>query len=268
MNQLLLGADPEVFVRQGGNLVSAHGLIQGDKANPFKVERGAVQVDGMALEFNIDPSPDEESFVGNIHAVMAQLKDMVPDYEIDISSTAEFGKEYIDLQPIEAKILGCEPDYNAYTGRQNHPPNADAPFRTAAGHVHIGWTEGEDFLAPHHFEACRLLAMELDVYLGIPSLVLDTDGKRRQLYGDPGAFRPKTYGMEYRVLSNFWLKDESYIRWVYRTVDRVFKQLQEGYTHPLSQTEDVQRYFNTPNVGYAEHGNVKYPIEYPEKVHV
>ena len=60
--QLLLGADPEAFVvlKDGGIPVSAHGLLPGTKDKPFPVEKGAVQVDGMAAEFNIEPAATED----------------------------------------------------------------------------------------------------------------------------------------------------------------------------------------------------------------
>ncbi len=53
---MLIGADPEVFLKVGKKNISSHGLINGDKKNPLKVDKGAVQIDGTALEFNIDPA--------------------------------------------------------------------------------------------------------------------------------------------------------------------------------------------------------------------
>ena len=49
-----IGADPEVFVADSltNTFVSAHDLVPGTKLEPFAVNKGAVQVDGMALEFN------------------------------------------------------------------------------------------------------------------------------------------------------------------------------------------------------------------------
>lgn len=203
------GADPELFVRNKGKIVSAYGLVKGDKANPVKVKKGAVQVDGMALEFNIDPANSFEDFNSNLDIVMGSLKEMVgKDYEFDITPVAEFGKEYIDAQPKAARELGCSPDYDAYTGLPNERPNADAPFRTAAGHLHIGWTKDVDPNEPGHFEACRWIARVLDLYVGVPSLTWDTTPeaiKRRSLYGKAGCFRPTSYGVEYRTLSNTWL---------------------------------------------------------------
>lgn len=203
-----LGADPEFFVAKNNKPISAHNLIPGDKKNPYKVPFGAVQVDGMALEFNINPASGEAGFIRNINTVMDEIMKMVPGYEYYHAPVAHFGHEYIEAQPEDAKRLGCDPDFNAYTGRPNPTPDADRPFRTAAGHVHIGWTEGVNPLDPGHFEACRILTKILDVYLGVPSLLWDHDKQRRELYGRAGAFRPKSYGMEYRTLSNAWVNHQ------------------------------------------------------------
>lgn len=203
--EFTIGADPEFFVSRGGKPVSAYNLIPGNKKAPMKVNKGAVQVDGMALEFNIDPAATQEEFVDNLNTVMKTILAMVPGYEMYEQPVAEFGSAYIKAQPDEAKMLGCDPDFNAYTKDANPRPNADTPFRTASGHVHIGWTNNVDPYDPGHFEACCTLSKMLDLRLGVPSLIWDKDKKRRSLYGQPGCFRPKPYGMEYRVLSNAWL---------------------------------------------------------------
>lgn len=203
--EFTFGCDPEFFVSRKGQPVSAHGLIPGNKKDPFKVPFGAVQVDGMALEFNINPAKGEAGFMRNLKSVLDSILKMVPEHEMYALPVADFGLEYIEAQPEEAKELGCEPDYNAYTGQANPRPQAATPFRTASGHIHIGWTQDVDPLDPGHFEACRILAKALDVGLGVPSLLWDKDDRRRQLYGKAGSFRSKHYGMEYRVLSNQWI---------------------------------------------------------------
>lgn len=226
---ILVGADPEVFMFQNGKAVSAFGAIQGTKDNPFKVKDGAVQVDGMALEFNIDPAMSAEQFKENIRSVMRQLQEMVPGYELNPVPVAHFGFDYINTQPKEAVELGCNPDFNAwYDGQPNPKPDAAMPFRTGAGHVHIGWTNKADIYDPDHRNACIMVIKQMDYYLGLGSLLFDADNQRRQMYGAPGAFRYKPYGCEYRVLSNAWLKDDNLIRWVFdRTVQGVNK-LYEG----------------------------------------
>lgn len=228
----LLGADPEVFVTRQGQLLSGFGLIPGTKKNPHPVERGAVQVDGMALEFNINPAASREEFSLNIQTVMAQLKAMVPDCELAIQAVANFGHEYMATQPEEARELGCDPDFNAYTGRTNDRPDGDRPFRTAAGHVHVGFCTAAEVIDPVHRADCEMIVRQLDYYLGVPSLLLDPDDQRRELYGKAGAYRPKSYGVEYRVLSNFWLKSPELIEWVYTQTMLAMSALEAGKIAP------------------------------------
>lgn len=218
MEKILVGCDPEVFVKQGGRFVSAHNLIPGTKEAPFKVEKGAVQVDGFALEFNIDPAASEDEFCINVNHVFNTLKLMVPNHEIHTVPVAEFGFEYMEQQPAESLILGCDPDFNAWEQCENQKPNAKVDFRTASGHVHIGWTQGKDVWDMKHMEHCAEITKQMDFMLGLASLVYDDDVKRRTLYGKAGCFRPKPYGTEYRTLSNAWLKSDSLMRWVYRNV--------------------------------------------------
>lgn len=246
LQALTIGADPEVFVKKDGEFHSAWALIKGDKQNPFRVEKGAVQVDGMALEFNIDPASSEDEFVESIDTVMGQLAAMVPDYRIVIEPVANFGYEYIKGQPDAAKELGCEPDYNAYTCQENPRPDGELPFRTASGHVHIGWTKGQDVRDVNHMGMCFTAVKQLDVLLGIPSIVYDDNELRRRMYGQAGALRPKSYGVEYRVLSNVWLKDEAHKRWVYRQTRAAFELLEQGiFLFEEIGEEEVQRIINT-----------------------
>ena len=224
MSQILVGADPEVFVKQHGQFVSAHGLIQGDKANPQKVPYGAVQVDGMALEFNIDPAKDSDEFVHNIVAVFEKLRSLVPQHEIAVVPVADFSLDYIAAQPREARELGCNPDYDAYTGGVNEKPQAERPMRTAAGHVHIGW--GNDMEG--HDDQCRAATIQMDFFLGLPSLFYDDDVRRRSMYGKAGCYRPKSYGVEYRTLSNAWLMSKERMAWVHRNTVKGMQELMNG----------------------------------------
>lgn len=236
-----LGADPEVFLKckTSGKYISGYGFLPGTKKEPFKIKDGAVQKDGMAAEFNIDPAGTADEFITRTMSVMSQLQDMVKDYaEISIESCVDFDDDIWEQTPEEAKILGCDPDFNAYTGKPNPKPEPKTNFRTAAGHIHLGWTDGVDPHNPHHFEACRILTRELDLHLGLPLAFLDTSEgsiKRKLLYGKPGAFRPKPYGLEYRVPSNYWLKDPIRMRWIWTVCHTVFNRLREGVAIQKSQ---------------------------------
>lgn len=224
-----IGCDPEFFVKKDGQYVSAFGLINGTKYSPQLVDKGAIQVDGMALEFNIDPATTADEFADNIQTVLKQFREIIPaEYEFAFDPVAQFGSEYIQQQPFEAKVLGCTPDFNAYTGEPNPKPDGEMPFRTASGHIHIGWTEDVDPYDPEHMEACCMLVKELDVTLGCLEKFWDGDTIRKNLYGAYGAFRPKPYGLEYRVLSNAWLRDPDLMKFVFHITKRAFDRLLKG----------------------------------------
>jgi hypothetical protein len=216
MTEILIGCDPEVFVKQGGIFKSAHNLIRGDKKSPQRVRNGAVQVDGMALEFNIDPAKNEDEFCFNVTDVLSTMSSMVPGYEVVAVPVAHFTREYMDAQPEAAKELGCDPDFNAWSRSVNVKPDGNRPMRTAAGHVHIGWTNNEDVQNLDHVERSNMVVKSLDFFLGLPSLFWDADTERREMYGKSGCCRYKPYGVEYRTLSNAWLKSNALMRLVYR----------------------------------------------------
>lgn len=244
----LVGADPEVFVKQQGIHASGYGLVPGTKAEPYPVRNGAVQVDGMALEFNINPVATADEFVFNVQSVLAQLSEMVPEYEVVADPVARFTAEFIQSQPDEATELGCDPDYNAWSDTENVKPDCNLPMRTGAGHVHIGWTEDESANDPEHRAMCLALVKQLDFFLGLPSLVYDKEVDRRAMYGQAGAFRPKPYGVEYRVLSNAWLRDEGLMRWVFQNVEQAMACMDA----PLEEKYgDIQTIINTSDVDAA-----------------
>lgn len=217
-----IGADPELFLVDGkGEFRSAHDLVPGSKLMPFHVSKGAIQPDGTSAEFNINPALTEEEFLGNIKSVLKDLQKTIrekdPSLNLRVSPVAIFDKEYFSKLPGEALAFGCTPDFNAWdNGKMTEFEGTEEPFRTGAGHVHIGWTEREDPADMAHMYDCIEATKQLDAILYPMSLLWDKDNKRRQLYGKMGAFRPKSYGVEYRPLSNAWLADPDLQRWVFR----------------------------------------------------
>lgn len=210
---ILIGADPELFVKKDGKFISAYGLVPGTKDTPYVVEGGAIQVDGMALEINISPTGDGQTFLKNVNNVLNALREHLhPDLDMVLTETATFEEKYMDSVPEEAKVLGCDPDFNAYTGAENGAPDGRKYMRTAAGHIHIGWTQDADPADPVHFTSCMELTKELDYLIGLPLSLYEKNNARREMYGAAGSFRPKTYGLEYRVPSNVWLLHDQIIK--------------------------------------------------------
>lgn len=253
-HEISVGCDPEVFVKsvKTGRFVCGHGLIPGTKDVPFKIANGMVQVDGMAFEFGIDPAKNRDEFVNRVNAVLDTLRGMAPAYTIEIVPVAQFTPAVLRNSPKEALELGCDPDYNAYTGKANPRPDGGAVnYRTGSGHVHIGWTKAPvDPFHPEHFKACLLLAKQLDVYLGVPSLLWDKDKDRRRLYGRAGAFRPKSYGMEYRTPSNQWLKHDTIKAFVFDQTVRAVGELFGGNFAP-DKVKDAERIINDSDLSTA-----------------
>lgn len=263
--EFLLGADPELFIKDGkGKLVSAWDMVPGTKDEPHKVRCGAVQHDGLAAEFNIKPAATERAFKSNLTAVQNQLLALLPaNHSLHAIPTAHFGKAFLKKQPVEALELGCDPDYNAYSGEVNPRPDAgEVDFRTGAGHIHIGWCDGVEPLLPAHFEACRFLVKELDARLGVLSLLWDDDKERRILYGKAGCFRPKPYGVEYRTLSNKWLTSPKLVGFVYNmTIDAIRSCVTgEGLWHTVF---NAQPYINKDNVTFAKDVARYFKVEVP-----
>ncbi len=220
-----IGADPELFLFDKNNkAVSAHGLVQGTKEEPFLVKDGAIQVDGTALEFNIDPTPlaygNVNEFNRKIVSVMKTLKDTVTEKDktlkFNLPSTQDYDPEYIKTIPETALELGCNPDMNAYTLEENPRPEGEAVnFRTASGHIHIGWGSDIPVDNADHIRICADFVKMMDMTVGLYMTIIDPDQRRRQLYGKAGAFRPKPYGVEYRTPSNVWLTDKSRRRTIF-----------------------------------------------------
>lgn len=231
MSMIKLGCDPEVFLyHKSGVFVSADGNFPGTKREPYAVECGAVQVDGTALEFNINPANNEDEFEKNIKTVLAQMTEMVQKHDRDLSIVfrpiAKFTDAVWNSISEGSKVLGCDPDYSC-RGVPNPNPSEklmNVPLRTAAGHIHIGWTEHEMATAPEHFTDCTIVASHFH-NKGVFNPVLADERQRLQFYGMDGSFRPKSYGIELRSPSNVWVGSEQTRRETYRIVRKEFKEV-------------------------------------------
>ncbi len=249
MTTYTIGADPELFMSLDGVIQSVFGILPGNKKNPHPVNKGAVQVDGMAAEFNIDPAATEVDFVTNLTTVMKTMEDMLPGTLV-AQPTAHFTPEYLAERDEREVEMGCDPDLNAWSLATNEAPNVEAPFRTGGGHVHVGFCENANVEDPAHVAVAAAVAKQMDFFLGLPSVIYDKDVERRGLYGKAGAFRAKPYGMEYRVLSNAWLSSEEHMAWVFRAAQAAMKALDDGNIL-ANKYGDIQDIINNSDVDAA-----------------
>lgn len=214
-----IGSDTEVFaIDEKGQHIALCGLIGGTKEEPMQIEglpEGfKFQEDNVSLEWNIPPASELAVFKQNIQTINREVYHTLKHMGLRVSKEVGVSFDKNQLTHPNALIFGCEPDYNAWKMIENERPHSSDPYlRTAGGHIHVGT------------DLDMVKGVQLmDLYLGIPSILMDNNPgstKRRELYGKAGAMRPKPYGFEYRVLSNFWTFKPELVEWVYNTVRHI-----------------------------------------------
>ena len=239
--KFLIGADPEFFIKKKyGGYTSAVGLIGGSKWEPKKIDEDghAILEDNVAVEFNIKPASSFDEFRSSIHKVLDHIRGILPGYEFSKESAVSFPQE--ELMTPEAQMFGCEPDFDAWRECVNEKPCAnDKNLRSAGGHIHVG----SDLAINNPVAVIRAM----DLFLGVPSTQLDAGTLRRELYGKAGCFRAKSYGVEYRTLSNFWIFDDSLIQWAFDGTQRALEFVEKGNTIDVADGYRIQRCINTNN---------------------
>jgi Phage phiEco32-like COOH.NH2 ligase-type 2 len=251
MTKFTIGCDPELFLKNPqGKFISAVGLIGGNKIIPQKItESGhAILEDNVAVEFNVPPSSSCDEFISHINFTLDYLTDKVASLGLEFSKAAAISFDKDQLLTPESQQFGCESDFNAWTRKVNESPKAeDSSLRSCGGHIHIGTD------LPN-IEVIRAM----DLFAGIPSLYLDDDKTRRQLYGKAGAYRPKIYGVEYRTLSNFWIWSDEYKEWAYRQTEKALDFVAGGEHLSAHDGVLIRKAINFGDMKAAEHLNKKY----------
>lgn len=220
---LTIGADPEfVLTDRNGNPVSSEGKIGGSKTNPRFIKKFGYQEDNIIGEFSMPPANTEDMFVTllkeGIDIISEEL--LKQDLNVSIISSAEFKQE--ETTTDQGRSAGCDPEFCVYTQSYVEPPDYENSLvRTAGGHIHVGWLDPKSGVSPD-VNDCERIVKNMDYFLGIPSVILDPDARRRQYYGKAGSFRFTDYGIEYRTLSNFWIKEEKLVRWAFKNTEQAF----------------------------------------------
>lgn len=88
-------------------------------------------------------------------------------------------------------------------------------------HFHVGYDN-------HNRETSIELIRTLDLFLGVPSILIDKDDRRRELYGKAGCFRFTAYGLEYRVMSGYFIDTPELIDWCFTQITKAIDFLNEG----------------------------------------
>ena len=252
-----IGADPELFlVNNVGKFISSIGKFGGTKQAPRPLKshiKGLmVQEDNVAVEFNIPYAKKLSTFRsyinGGLRAIEKEAKKL--RLKLSISPSAEFEDD--QLQDQRARVFGCEPDFNVWTLQMNPRPHAvNKNLRSAGGHLHYGYTKDRIGLG----RSC-------DLFLGCPSILFDSDQNRRLLYGKAGCIRQKSYGIEYRTLSNFWLKSNELIDMVFSQSVQAIKFVDSGNTIPKQDALKIIKCINNSDQRLLSELTEKYGLMY------
>lgn len=244
-SQFTIGCDPEFFLkkRATGKLISAIPFVRGTKDKPMPLPLGGnIQRDNVAVEVATDPAMSGESFVEYINNTLNEaVKTLPEDTEIVAVASASFDKE--QLTDPESQEFGCDPDFCAWELRQNEKPfTEDITFRSCGAHIHVGTTGNDEnsfLLDP--WKAIEVVKA-MDCLHGLVSTILDSSKEaidRRKLYGKPGSHRMKPeYGVEYRVLSNYWLKSPVTVMLMYNLTEDALKVVRDGKLDELVDALD------------------------------
>jgi len=250
-----ISSDPEVFIRDKDWIVKSFiPYTKGTKEAPEILSTGGgLQSDGVACEIALPICKGVRDFVRKINMNFAQVKKRLPKgYSLSFRSAAFFDKE--ELKDPRANEMGCMPDHDAWKLKMNNKPSKFInTMRTCGGHIHLSIPK--EWLYQDRSVRIKIIKL-LDIYLGIPSITIDISvdaARRRVLYGKAGAFRSKIYGVEYRTLSNFWLKDNNLMEWVYYGAESALDTYKAGLADNLiALLPDTPQIINDNLIGRAE----------------
>lgn len=216
------GLDPEfhIFDNTKKRIVNAIPVIGHDKYDPLDLGDGfKLYSDNVLAELSLPIATNKRGVMANIMTALNRAqKSLGPRYNLVARAAVIYDPEELGPKPAKDEVvippawsIGCTPNFNGYTGKANENAPFEDNMRTGSFHIHIGnpdYKEGTDD---------RLLTVEskhiavrlMDTFVGCAAVIVSGDPsakERRKLYGRAGEFRPTPYGIEYRVLENFFLR--------------------------------------------------------------
>lgn len=215
------GSDPEFVITHRDKLRSAIGILPKKEEAIADKHGHKYYYDNVLAEIAVNPGENRDEVIENVSHALQKLAQILRPAQFEIRASANYPES--ELEADAARIAGCNPEWDVYSLKMNEPPENviemiggyyqfKVPFRTAGGHIHIG---AEKLLNPlFAFNVVRMM----DLFLGIPSIFLDTDKTskdRRKAYGLAGSHRIPEYGIEYRSLGNFWFSSPEHVGLIY-----------------------------------------------------
>lgn len=286
-NKITIGTDPELMLADDkGVIVNSLPVLKKDKHDPIMLDKNTkLYCDNVLVEMAMKPALSSIEMVNRLTGCFRMATEALPPGYSLVPKAAHYYEELPpkpsdeiihlvttgqlpdDVIPMEWQI-GCNPNFDVYAGTMRNQSRFPNTLRTGSFHIHIGnknWNDEEEYellTDPQKRKAIKLL----DIFLGCPSVVFDTDESsklRRSLYGGAGEWRPTPYGVEYRVLSNFALRSPLLAKACFDLAFYAMSFLNSGYDdHILKECNmmDVQKAINGSDARLAASISRKYPI--------
>ena len=239
-----LGSDPEFFCFDVDKkeFIALCDLIPGTKKEPAPIEvQGCLQqVDNVSVEFCVPPSPTldgvYESIISCLKMTEIYLKGINPAYTLIAQSSAHFNSDQL-CNPIST-TFGCDPANTIYGDPLIPNLSVAKNLRTNGFHIHFGF---DDKLNEEQIKHFILLC---DLFLGLPSYIIDEDTERRKLYGLLGEYRIQPWGIEYRSLGGGMFHHKAHIQ---KGLDKIKKIIENNQTELYYNTfyKEIQNIYNT-----------------------
>lgn len=226
---VMFGCDPEFFFSKEGRVLGAEkvlpedGLIykKGDLlGNPKDGDSTSIGgysktiIDGVQAELNPRANTCRANLGNEIACCFRTLAEHIKkdkSISIDFRQTIKLNDEDMKVLSDKSKKFGCMPSRNAHDGGKMGSIAVDPAiyqYRSAGGHIHLGNYEDDKYIKEVLLQPERLVKV-MDVIVGNTCVLIDRDIgniERRKVYGRAGEFRTPPHGVEYRTLSNFWLR--------------------------------------------------------------
>ena len=249
-----MGCDPEIFFKRKGHVVGSEFVLKED--TEFVVK------DGVQGELNPKPSYCRNILMRNIMECMLQLSGKAIKNKVTVNKdvTVEVSKRHYKSLSDKSKEFGCMPSFNIHTNLAsiNDLDPETCLTRSAGGHIHLS---SESYTNNNICKAIlepKKLVPILDIVLGNTCVLLDRDEgniERRKSYGQAGEYRTPVHGLEYRVLSNFWLRGTPLMSLVFglaRHAVALREDRLDGGLKKLVSMDDVIQAINTNDKKLAQ----------------
>lgn len=240
------GTDPEFFVLDAkGKVIPARRFLPDKKAH-----KGSF-FDGLQAEITPIATGCLQTFSSHLWQKLLDVQAYAQKFDSTARITSRnhfhFSSEEMASFTEEDLQFRCSTSLNIYDDAGELPDAKQYPWRFAGGHLHIGCGRKSPAVLKEMVRA-------LDAIVGVAGVSLarnfDTP-ERRRMYGRAGEFRVPKHGLEYRVLSNFWLCSPliyhlvfELMRYAYRlgeagALDAVYEASEEEIRHCINRC-DVQ----------------------------